>query len=120
MFLTIRVLFEFMIGKPCLSPKSHRDISLVFSMFKICISRLSDLCILMSVYSLIKADLFPFNLSMGRSESGTYYSLDLGGTNFRVLRVQLRGRRSSTIGHDVERQPIPLELMTCTSEVIFF
>ncbi|POO01113.1 Hexokinase [Trema orientale] len=53
------------------------------------------------------------------SEKGTYYALDLGGTNFRVLRVQLGGTRSSILGYDVERQPIPQELMTSTSEDLF-
>jgi hexokinase len=55
-----------------------------------------------------------------RSEIGTYYALDLGGTNFRVLRIQLGGRRSSILSQDVERQPIPQHLMTSTSEVTEF
>ncbi|GER55684.1 hexokinase family protein, partial [Striga asiatica] len=41
------------------------------------------------------------------NEKGIYYALDLGGTDFRVLRVKLGGQRSTTIIHDVERQPIP-------------
>ncbi|XP_057472921.1 hexokinase-3-like isoform X2 [Actinidia eriantha] len=53
------------------------------------------------------------------SEKGTYYALDLGGTYFRVLRVQLGGDRSGILGHDVERQPIPQHLMTSTSEDLF-
>ncbi|KAL6976605.1 Hexokinase-3, variant 2 [Sarracenia purpurea var. burkii] len=53
------------------------------------------------------------------SEKGTYYALDLGGTNFRVLRVQLRGEGSSVLGHDVERQPIPQHLKTSTSKELF-
>ncbi|GFZ13039.1 hexokinase-like 1 [Actinidia rufa] len=53
------------------------------------------------------------------SEKGTYYALDLGGTDFRVLRVQLGGDRSGILGHDVERQPIPQHLMTSTSEDLF-
>ncbi|PNT56616.1 hypothetical protein POPTR_001G254800v4 [Populus trichocarpa] len=53
------------------------------------------------------------------SEIGTYYALDLGGTNFRVLRIQLGGRRSSILSQDVERQPIPQHLMTSTSEDLF-
>ncbi|KAL0437191.1 UNVERIFIED_CONTAM: Hexokinase-3 [Sesamum radiatum] len=51
-------------------------------------------------------------------ERGTYYALDLG-TNFRVLRVQLGGQRSAIIGHDLDRQPIPQNLMTSTSEELF-
>lgn len=54
-----------------------------------------------------------------RSERGKYYALDLGGTNFRVLRIQLGGKRSSILSCDVERQLIPQDLMTSTSEVAF-
>ncbi|XP_052179424.1 hexokinase-3-like [Diospyros lotus] len=53
------------------------------------------------------------------SESGTYYALDLGGTYFRVLRVQPSGDNSSILGCEVERQPIPQHLMTGTSEDLF-
>lgn len=53
------------------------------------------------------------------SERGKYYALDLGGTNFRVLRIQLGGKRSSILSCDVERQPIPQDLMTSTSEDLF-
>lgn len=52
-----------------------------------------------------------------RTEKGTYYALDLGGTNLRVLRVHLHGQQSSVLQHEVERQPIPQHLMTSTSEV---
>ncbi|KAF3454269.1 hypothetical protein FNV43_RR04716 [Rhamnella rubrinervis] len=61
---------------------------------------------------------FVDNLPNG-SEKGTYYALDLGGTNVRVLRVQLGGRMSSILDKDVERQPIPQDLMTSTSEDLF-
>ncbi|KAF9595097.1 hypothetical protein IFM89_036986 [Coptis chinensis] len=54
-----------------------------------------------------------------RNEKGTYYALDLGGTNFRVLRVQLGGKSSKILGQEVERQPIPQHLMTSTSEELF-
>lgn len=53
------------------------------------------------------------------TERGTYYALHLGGTNFRVLRVQLSGQPSSDLEHEVERQPIPEHLMTSTSEDLF-
>ncbi|XP_031099291.1 hexokinase-3-like [Ipomoea triloba] len=53
------------------------------------------------------------------SEKGTFYALDLGGTNFRVLRVQLGGQRSATIRHDVHQQPIPQHLLSSTSEDLF-
>ncbi|XP_022930534.1 hexokinase-3-like [Cucurbita moschata] len=58
------------------------------------------------------------NLPNG-SEKGTFYALDLGGTNFRVLRVHLGGQRYLSLEHDVERQPIPEHLMTGTSEDLF-
>ncbi|EHA8588380.1 putative Hexokinase-3 [Cocos nucifera] len=53
------------------------------------------------------------------NEKGTYYALDLGGTNFRVLRVRLGGRGSMILSHQVERHPIPQELMSGTSEDLF-
>ncbi|KAK4492351.1 hypothetical protein RD792_003155 [Penstemon davidsonii] len=58
------------------------------------------------------------NLPTG-NEKGIYYALDLGGTNFRVLRIRLGGQRSAIIEHDVDRQPIPQHLMTSTSEELF-
>ncbi|XP_028187513.1 hexokinase-3-like [Glycine soja] len=61
---------------------------------------------------------FVHNLPNG-TEKGTYYALDLGGTNFRVLRVHLHGQQSSVLEHEVERQPIPQHLMTSTSEDLF-
>ncbi|XP_058107167.1 hexokinase-3-like isoform X2 [Magnolia sinica] len=53
------------------------------------------------------------------NEKGIFYALDLGGTNFRVLRVQLGGQSSTILGHQVEHQPIPQHLMTSTSEELF-
>ncbi|GLT82145.1 hypothetical protein SLE2022_005550 [Rubroshorea leprosula] len=61
---------------------------------------------------------FVDNLPTG-CEKGTYYALDLGGTNFRVLRVQLGGENSSIVDQDVQRQCIPEHLMTGTSEDLF-
>ncbi|XP_021278535.1 hexokinase-3 [Herrania umbratica] len=61
---------------------------------------------------------FVDNLPSG-SEKGTCYALDLGGTNFRVLRVELGGQRSSILDQDVVRQPIPQQLMTGSSEDLF-
>ncbi|XP_065867520.1 hexokinase-3-like isoform X2 [Euphorbia lathyris] len=52
-------------------------------------------------------------------EIGTYYALDLGSVNIRMLRVQLGGRRSSIMSKDVELQAIPGHLMTSTSEDLF-
>ncbi|XP_072982317.1 hexokinase-3-like isoform X1 [Typha latifolia] len=53
------------------------------------------------------------------SEEGSYYALDLGGTNFRVLRVHLGGKRSMILSHQVVCEPFPQELMTSTSENLF-
>lgn len=53
------------------------------------------------------------------SEKGIYYALDLGGTNFRVLRVHLGDQKSAILGQDIERQPIPQHLMTSTSQDLF-
>ncbi|XP_043693431.1 hexokinase-3-like [Telopea speciosissima] len=53
------------------------------------------------------------------NEEGTYYALDLGGTNFRVLMVQLGGKELKIMGHEIERQPIPQHLLTSTSEDLF-
>ncbi|RWR76123.1 hexokinase-3-like protein [Cinnamomum micranthum f. kanehirae] len=58
------------------------------------------------------------NLPNG-SERGNYYALDLGGSDFRVLRIQLRGERSTITEPHVEQQPIPQHLMTSTSEGLF-
>ncbi|XP_038993694.1 hexokinase-3-like isoform X1 [Hibiscus syriacus] len=60
---------------------------------------------------------FVDNLPSG-SEKGNFYALDLGGTNFRVLRVELGGQRSN-LDPDVEQQPIPEQLMTGRSEDLF-
>ncbi|KAL0419542.1 UNVERIFIED_CONTAM: Hexokinase-3 [Sesamum radiatum] len=57
------------------------------------------------------------NLPTG-NEKGIYYALDLGGTNFRVLRVKLGGQRC-IIEHDVDLQPIPQHLMTSSSVELF-
>ncbi|KAK4785423.1 hypothetical protein SAY86_002112 [Trapa natans] len=61
---------------------------------------------------------FVDNLPSGK-EKGTYYALDLGGTYFRVMWVQLGGQRSSILAHDVERYPIPEHLLTSSSEDLF-
>lgn len=55
-----------------------------------------------------------------RNEKGIYYALDLGGTNIRVLRVQLGGSRSMILRHEVDQQPIPQNFMTGTTEVNIF
>lgn len=52
-----------------------------------------------------------------RDEKGLYYALDLGGTNFRVLRVHLGGKEKGVIGQEFAEVSIPPHLMTGTSEV---
>ena len=52
-----------------------------------------------------------------RNEKGLFYALDLGGTNFRVLRVQLGGKEERVIATEFEQVSIPPELMFGTSEV---
>ncbi|KAI7727984.1 hypothetical protein M8C21_018253 [Ambrosia artemisiifolia] len=53
------------------------------------------------------------------NERGLFYALDLGGTNFRVLRTQLGGRDERVIDTEVEQVSIPQDLMSGTSEELF-
>ncbi|XP_010268380.1 PREDICTED: hexokinase-2, chloroplastic [Nelumbo nucifera] len=53
------------------------------------------------------------------NEKGLFYALDLGGTNFRVLRVQLGGKEERVIDTEFEQVSIPEELMFGTSEELF-
>lgn len=52
-------------------------------------------------------------------EKGLFYALDLGGTNFRVLRVQLGGKEQRVIATESEQVCIPQDLMFGTSEELF-
>ncbi|KAG8095587.1 hypothetical protein GUJ93_ZPchr0012g19455 [Zizania palustris] len=52
------------------------------------------------------------------NEEGIHYSIDLGRTNFRVLRVEV-GAGSVIINQKVEHQPIPKELTKGTTEDLF-
>ncbi|CAD6272281.1 unnamed protein product [Miscanthus lutarioriparius] len=52
------------------------------------------------------------------SEEGIYYSVDLGGTSFRVMRLEL-GSGSMVINKKVEHRPIPEDLTKGTSEDLF-
>ncbi|KAK8457919.1 hypothetical protein SEVIR_3G270700v4 [Setaria viridis] len=52
------------------------------------------------------------------SEEGIYYAIDLGGTSFRVMKLEL-GPGSMVINKKVEHQPIPEELTKGTSEDLF-
>lgn len=58
-----------------------------------------------------------FPLLSLRNEKGLFYALDLGGTNFRVLRVQLGGKEERVVATEFEQVAIPPELMFGTSEV---
>ncbi|VVA22430.1 PREDICTED: hexokinase-1 [Prunus dulcis] len=53
------------------------------------------------------------------NEEGLFYALDLGGTNFRVLRVQLGGKQERVIATEFDQVSIPKELMFGTSEQLF-
>ncbi|XP_072955236.1 hexokinase-4, chloroplastic [Typha angustifolia] len=53
------------------------------------------------------------------NEKGLFYALDLGGTNFRVLRVQLGGKDNRVVDTEFEQVLIPQELMHGTSEELF-
>ncbi|KAL6274582.1 hypothetical protein ACE6H2_025274 [Prunus campanulata] len=58
------------------------------------------------------------NLPTG-DEQGLFYALDLGGTNFRVLRVQLGGKEKRVVKQEFDEVSIPPNLMTGTSEALF-
>lgn len=52
-----------------------------------------------------------------RREEGLFYGLDLGGTNFRVLKVQLGGNEKHVVNCDSKEVGIPPLLMSGTSSV---
>ncbi|KAJ7297531.1 hypothetical protein O6H91_Y050800 [Diphasiastrum complanatum] len=52
-------------------------------------------------------------------EKGVFYALDLGGTNFRVLRVQLGGKKKGIVQQDYEEKHLPSHLMTGTNTELF-
>ncbi|XP_026432942.1 hexokinase-2, chloroplastic-like isoform X1 [Papaver somniferum] len=53
------------------------------------------------------------------NEDGLFYALDLGGTNFRVLRLQLGGKSERVVDTEFEQVSIPKQLMSGTSEELF-
>ncbi|KAJ7963082.1 Phosphotransferase [Quillaja saponaria] len=61
---------------------------------------------------------FVDNLPTG-NEEGLFYALDLGGTNFRVLRVQLGGKDGGLVNQEFAEVSIPPNLMIGTSEELF-
>ncbi|XP_015571808.1 hexokinase-1 isoform X2 [Ricinus communis] len=56
------------------------------------------------------------NLPTG-DEKGLFYALDLGGTNFRVLRVLLGGKEDRVVKQEFEEVSIPPHLMIGSSDV---
>ncbi|XP_059634893.1 hexokinase-1-like [Cornus florida] len=58
------------------------------------------------------------NLPTG-DEDGLFYALDLGGTNFRVLRVQLGGKDKRVVKQEFEEVSIPPHLMVGSSDALF-
>ncbi|KAA8534937.1 hypothetical protein F0562_029847 [Nyssa sinensis] len=58
------------------------------------------------------------NLPTG-DEKGLFYALDLGGTNFRVLRVQLGGKDNRVGKQECEEVSIPPHLMIGMSDALF-
>uniref|UniRef100_A0A453FHH6 Phosphotransferase n=1 Tax=Aegilops tauschii subsp. strangulata TaxID=200361 RepID=A0A453FHH6_AEGTS len=52
-------------------------------------------------------------------EKGLFYALDLGGTNFRVLRVQLGGKEQGVIKQESVGVSIPQDLMSRSSHELF-
>ncbi|KAL2500934.1 Hexokinase-2 [Forsythia ovata] len=52
-------------------------------------------------------------------EGGVFYALDLGGTNFRVLRVLLGGKEKRVIKKESEELSIPPHLMVGSSHDLF-
>lgn len=65
------------------------------------------------LYCLVALCIPPFY----RNEEGLFYALDLGGTNFRVLRVQLGGKDGGIISQEFTEVSIPPNLMVGTSNV---
>lgn len=53
------------------------------------------------------------------SEKGLFYAVDLGGTNFRVLRVQLGGHTGEILSQEFKEVAIPPELMVGTGKDLF-
>ncbi|CAN1180235.1 HXK1 [Linum perenne] len=58
------------------------------------------------------------NLPTG-DEKGLFYALDLGGTNFRVMRVMLGGEEEGVVKQESVKVSIPPQVMTGTSEELF-
>ncbi|XP_009795017.1 hexokinase-2 [Nicotiana sylvestris] len=59
------------------------------------------------------------NLPTG-DETGLFYALDLGGTNFRVMRVQLGGKEKRIVKQEVKEVSIPKNVMAGSSSDALF
>lgn len=53
-------------------------------------------------------------------ENGIFYALDLGGTNFRVMRFLLGGKEEGVVKREFKEVSIPPPLMTGKSDVSCF
>ncbi|XP_047942473.1 hexokinase-1-like [Salvia hispanica] len=61
---------------------------------------------------------FVDNLPTG-DEEGVFYALDLGGSNFRVLRVELGGSKRGVVHQEFAEASIPPALMSASSDALF-
>jgi len=80
--------------------------------FMIIIARLCELVIVHSFLGI-----FLLCGIVYRDEKGLFYALDLGGTNFRALRIQLGGKEKGVVKVETEEVSIPPHLMTGSSHV---
>jgi hypothetical protein len=60
---------------------------------------------------------FYYSTADFRGEEGLFYGLDLGGTNFRVLKVELGGNEKHVVDRDSREVGIPPHLMSGKSSV---
>ncbi|KAI4974089.1 hypothetical protein ZWY2020_042176 [Hordeum vulgare] len=61
---------------------------------------------------------YVYSLPTG-SETGLFYALDLGATNFRVLRVQVGGKDRRVVDTESKQVSIPKQIMHGTTEELF-
>nr|XP_024368251.1 hexokinase-1-like isoform X3 [Physcomitrium patens] len=68
-----------------------------------------------------RGEILAFDLSFGKifwDEEGLFYAVDLGGTNFRVLRLHLGGK-GQVLSQESKEIAIPRELMVGTGKDLF-
>lgn len=70
-----------------------------------------------AVYTCCQSPLTCYDCPKFRNEEGVFYALDLGGTNFRVLRVQLAGKDKRVVKRDSKEVSIPPHLMSGNASV---